>query len=598
MKLVFDIETDDLNATRIWCIVAKDVDTEQVYTFGPDQIEEGCELLCSADELIGHNIIGFDLPVLRDLTRFRTLGAGQKIVDTLVLSRLFDPVREAGHGLKAWGYKLESGKIEFDSFGEGFSTKMLEYCIQDVNLNLKVYYALREESRGFSKESLEIEHEVADILKEQERHGFLFDFMGAELLLAELREVVAKTEAKVKHVFKPKVTKTKLFPRITGQGKLSKTADSCSLGSGKGVRLTKAEHDLLTLKLDKVDGSIDVCDPIVRSRAKDFNLSSRQQVGEYLQDFGWKPTEFTAHGRPIVNEKTLAQVKGIPEADLINAYLMYQKRVSQIVSWGEAMQDDGRVHGFVIPNGAITGRMTHREPNMAQVPSSNSPFGGKCRALWIVPEGYKLVGIDASGLELRMLAHYMNDEDYTNEIVNGDIHTANQRLAGLESRSQAKTFIYALLYGAGDEKLGSVAGGGKQLGSRLRQSFFDNLPSFKSLKNRVARAAEDGYVKGIDGRKLFVRSQHAALNTLLQSAGAIVMKKALILLDRKIKEQNLDAHFVANVHDEWQIESEETIADSIGNLGVEAIREAGRHFSLNCPLDGEYNVGSNWSETH
>jgi DNA polymerase I-like protein with 3'-5' exonuclease and polymerase domains len=215
-----------------------------------------------------------------------------------------------------------------------------------------------------------------------------------------------------------------------------------------------------------------------------------------------------------------------------------------------------------------------------------------------VPEGYKLVGIDASGLELRMLAHYMNDEDYTNEIVNGDIHTANQRLAGLESRSQAKTFIYALLYGAGDEKLGSVAGGGKQLGSRLRQSFFDNLPSFKSLKNRVARAAEDGYVKGIDGRKLFVRSQHAALNTLLQSAGAIVMKKALILLDRKIKEQNLDAHFVANVHDEWQIESEETIAESIGNLGVEAIREAGRHFSLNCPLDGEYNVGSNWSETH
>jgi hypothetical protein len=144
MKLVFDIETDDLKATRIWCIVAKDVDTEQVYTFGPDQIEEGCDLLCSADELIGHNIIGFDLPVLRDLTRFRTLGAGQKIVDTLVLSRLFDPVREAGHGLKAWGYKLESGKIEFDSFGEGFSTKMLEYCIQDVNLNLKVYYALRE----------------------------------------------------------------------------------------------------------------------------------------------------------------------------------------------------------------------------------------------------------------------------------------------------------------------------------------------------------------------------------------------------------------------------------------------------------------------
>ena len=220
MKLVFDIETDDLDAKKIWCIVAKDVVTEQLYTYGPDQIEEGCKLLCSADELIGHNIIGFDLPVLSDLTSFKTLGVGQKIVDTLVLSRLFDPVREAGHGLKAWGYKLGSSKIEFDSFGGGFSSEMLDYCIQDVNLNLKVYYALREESRGFSKESLEIEHAIADILKEQERHGFLYDDMAAELLLAELREVVAKTEAKVKHVFKPKVTKTKLYPRVTRQGNL------------------------------------------------------------------------------------------------------------------------------------------------------------------------------------------------------------------------------------------------------------------------------------------------------------------------------------------------------------------------------------------
>ena len=329
---------------------------------------------------------------------------------------------------------------------------MLDYCIQDVELNLKVYHALREESRGFSKESLEIEHAVALILKEQEKHGFLYDAMEADLLLADLRSVVAKTEAKVKHVFKPKVTKIKLYPRHTATGKLSKMADSCALASGTGVRMTKPEYELMTLKIEKAEGELSKCDPVIRSRAKDFNLASRQQVGEYLQDFGWKPTEFTIHGRPIVNEKTLAEVKGIPEADLINSYLMYQKRVSQITSWGEAVEEDGRVHGFVIPNGAITGRMTHRQPNMAQVPSSNSPFGSNCRALWTVPKGKKLVGIDASGLELRMLAHYMDDEEYTNEIINGDVHTANQKLAGLESRNQAKTFIYALLYGAGDAK--------------------------------------------------------------------------------------------------------------------------------------------------
>ena len=184
----------------------------------------------------------------------------------------------------------------------------------------------------------------------------------------------------------------------------------------------------------------------------------------------------------------------------------------------------------------------------------------------------------------------MDDEDYTNEIINGDIHTANQKLAGLESRNQAKTFIYALLYGAGDEKLGSVAGGGRSVGSRLRQSFFDNLPAFAALKNRVARASEEGYIKGLDGRKLTVRSQHAALNTLLQSAGAIV------ILNEKIKK--LDANFVANVHDEWQIEADESVADEVGRLGVEAIIEAGLHFDLKCPLDGEYNVGRNWSETH
>jgi len=373
-------------------------------------------------------------------------------------------------------------------------------------------------------------------------------------------------------------------------------ADSCALGSGTGVRMTKPEYDLMTLKIEKAAGELSVCAPVIRSRSKDFNLASRQQVGEYLQDFGWKPTEFTVHGRPIVNEKTLAEVQGIPEADLINSYLMYQKRVSQITSWGEATEEDGRVHGFVIPNGAITGRMTHRQPNMAQVPSSNSPFGSDCRALWVVPKGKKLVGIDASGLELRMLAHYMDDEEYTNEIINGDIHTANQKLAGLESRNQAKTFIYALLYGAGDAKLGSVAGGSRSVGKRLRKSFFDNLPAFKALKNSVAREATRGFVKGLDGRKVFVRSEHAALNSLLQSAGSLVMKKAVILFNDKLK--GVAADFVMNVHDEWQVEADTEQAALVGQLGIESIIEAGVAFNLNCPLDGEYNVGNNWSETH
>ena len=242
--------------------------------------------------------------------------------------------------------------------------------------------------------------------------------------------------------------------------------------------------------------------------------------------------------------------------------------------------------------------MTHSHPNMAQVPSSSSPYGKECRSCWTVPKQYKLVGIDASGLELRMLAHEMNDEEYTNEILRGDIHTANQKLIGLKSRDQAKTFIYALCYGAGSAKLGAVVGRGREAGERLRERFFAGLPSFKSLKDRVSREASTGYVKGLDGRRLTVRSEHAALNTKLQGGGSIVMKEALIIFYNKLKEKQLNAKFVANVHDEWQLEVVEDQAKQVGQLGVQSIKEAASSFKLNCPLDGEYKIGDNWYETH
>ena len=595
MKILFDIETDDLKATKVWCLVAKDLDSEQLYTFGPKQIEEGIQLLERATHLVGHNIIGFDIPVIEELYDRPNLAEGKEIIDTLVLSRLFNPSREGGHGLGVWGTKLNLDKIEFKEFST-YTSEMLEYCIRDVELNEKIFYALREESKGFSKDSLALEHSVAKILKDQEKHGFLFDLKGAEMLMAKLRSNAKKVEMQVKSVFKPKIDKIDLYPRLTKAGKVSKTSDINSAGSGKGARLTESEYNILRNNLNLAGGCLTKCPPVPRVSTIEFNLNSRVQIGEYLQDFGWKPSEYTVNGRPIVNEKTLSEVRDIPEADLINNYLLHQKRISQIESWTKAVEEDERVHGFVIPNGAVTGRMTHRDPNMAQVPNSSSPYGKECRSCWVVPDGYKLVGIDASGLELRMLAHYMNDEEYTNEIINGDIHTANQKLAGLESRNQAKTFIYALCYGAGDKKLSTILGGGAANAKRTREHFLDNLPSFRSLKNKVARAADRGYLKGLDGRKLHVRSEHSALNTLLQGAGAIVMKQALVLFVHYIRD--LDAQCVANVHDEWQVEVREDQADEVGKRGVQAIIDAGALFKLNCPLDGEYNVGRNWSETH
>ena len=576
MELVFDIETDDLNATKIHCIVAQDVETEKVYTFTPDTLQDGYRFLAKADTLIGHNIIGFDIPMIH---KFSDIDLSNiPVIDTLVLSRLFNPNRDGGHSLEKWGYKLGYHKIEFSDY-LNYSEDMLNYCIRDVNLNLAVLKELRKESKGFGKESIEMEQKVAGIIKQQEVNGFKFDTKHALSLLAELREKKQAIEDEVHSTFKPKWVDDKLVtPYIKKDGELSKRG------------LTDDEYARCLNTLDY--------NPFMRQTLQEFNLGSRKQIGEYLIDFGWKPDRFTPTGQPIVDEKTLSAITHIHEANLIAQFLLLQKRIAQIDSWIDATEEDGRVHGFVIPNGAITGRMTHRNPNMAQVPSSHSPYGKECRACWIVEDKNILLGVDASGLEIRMLAHYMNDEEYTNEILNGDIHTANQQLAQLESRDKAKTFIYALMYGAGDEKLGKVVGGNTADGKRARQYFFDNKPSFKSLRDRVQRASAKKFLKGLDGRKLYVRNQHSALNTLLQGAGAIVMKKALVLLDETLKLNAIQYKFVANIHDEWQIEVKESQSDFVGGLAVDSIIKAGEYFNLRCPLDGEYKMGGNWSETH
>ena len=587
-QLVFDIETDDLKATKIWCICCIDIDSNKEYMFTPDTLSEGYKLLQSADKLIGHNIIGFDIPVIEQIAGVSLWD--KKIVDTLVLSRLFNPVREGNHGLEKWGYDLGSPKIDFEEYAV-YSEDMLKYCMQDVRLNAKVFEALKHESKGFSPDSVNIEMETYKIVSEQRRKGFLLDVPYATKLLGGLQDKMDRVVTQVHEKFLPREETKYLYPNLGKTGELLKTATD---NFGKNTRLTPTEYDAMKELHSKNGMKVKV----PRVHTTEFNLGSRKQIGEYLISFGWEPKVFTPTGQPQVDEKILSKVKDIPEASLICDYLMYQKRVAQVISWIEHAEEDNRVRGFVNTNGAITSRMTHSHPNLAQVPSSNAPFGKECRSCWTVPKKYKLVGIDASQLELRMLAHYMNDEDYINEIINGDIHTANQKLAGLESRSQAKTFIYALVYGAGNAKLGSVAGGGKQVGTRLREQFIDNLPSFKALTDRVERASGKGYLKGLDGRKLYVRTRHAALNTLLQGAGAIVMKQGLILFNRMIKGNNLDASFVCNVHDEWQVEVLEEQAEFVGQLGVKALQEVQRTLTLNCPLDGDYNVGDNWSETH
>jgi DNA polymerase I len=563
VDLVLDIETDS-KQTKIWLCYTHNSETgEYICHTKPDTL---IPLIKKAERLIGHNLIGFDAPVLNKL--WGTKIGLKKVRDTLIMSRLHNPSIENGHSLAAWGKRLGNRKVEYTRiwhwmkglqydkvstapYDDPIDSLNRFYCRQDVSVTVDLYKLLSQELRGWG-ESVQLEHDVAAILKRQEQHGFKFDKHKGEALLAQLTGEVADIESELQVTFPPIVEE-----RVSDK-------------TGKPLK----------------------------TKVTPFNPGSRQQIAERLATLGVTFTEETEKGSTIINEKVLEGID-LPEAKLIARYLMLQKRISQVSSWFDVVKPNGRVHGRVITNGAVTGRMTHISPNMAQVPNSGSEYGSECRELWTVEPGNKLVGIDASGLELRMLAHYMKDARYTDEILNGDIHTANQKAAGLLNRNTAKTFIYAFLYGAGAAKIGAIVGSDEKDGRKLMRRFLRNTPALGELKDKVSRLYErDGFLPGLDGRHLLVRSEHSALNTLLQGAGAILMKKSLVILNNKLKCGIIDAKFCANVHDEWQVEVSEEDAEQVGKMAVAAIEEAGVALGLRCPTTGEYNVGNNWKETH
>jgi DNA polymerase I-like protein with 3'-5' exonuclease and polymerase domains len=544
-EIVIDIETDS-KAARIWCAVTKDLQTNEVNVW--TEAEKLQSYLEDPSILIGHNIINFDAPVLKRLWNLKM--DMHQLKDTLIMSRLEEPTRENGHSLRAWGQRLGNYKQDFTDFDGGLTDEMVAYCKQDVEVTAQLYKRISNDLLDWGL-SVDLEHSVATIIQKQQETGFKLDIKRVMSLLVEWKKRLNQIEEDLQKVFKPIVT--------------SRVSEK----TGKPLK-------------DKVEV---------------FNPGSRKQIAERLMALGWKPRKFTDKGTVIVDEKVLSTIE-IPEAKLIEEYLLLQKRITQVESWLDHADRNDRVHGSIITNGAVTGRMTHNSPNMAQVPRVGNPFGEECRSCWITDEGKVLVGIDASGLELRMLAHYMQDQDYIKEVCDGDIHTVNMKAAGLTSRDQAKTLIYAFLYGAGPAKIGSIVGGSEREGKKLIDKFLDNTPALRELRKKVDRLSAKGWLPGLDGRHLLIRSQHAALNTLLQGAGAIVMKQALICLTQSLKSGRILGSFVANIHDEWQIETTKELAESVGRLGVQAIQEAGHILGLRCPLDGDFKIGANWAQTH
>lgn len=569
--LIFDIETDGLldDVTKVHCIVIQNADTGYVRMYNPSQIEEALQVLESADKIGGHNVMAYDLPVLKKLYNFNYYG---QVYDTLVASRLIWPnMKEkdmlkrtvdnkliGSHSLKAWGQRLNFHKGDYgeqEQAWDTYSPEMLKYCIQDVELNVKLYDLIL--SKKYPEEPMLLEHEMNKLLLNQQAAGFPFDVGAAQKLYTKLSTRKLEIETKLINTLEPTIielkTKTKEIP---------------------------------------------------------FNPASRQQIADRLMKKGWKPKEFTPSGEPKVDEKILASID-LPEAALLTEFLMLNKRLGQLGNGKQAwlkLERNGRIHGRVNHMGAVTSRCTHSDPNVAQVPSAGAAFGRECRELFHAPTGYTLLGADASGLELRCLAHYMNRYDggrYGREILEGDIHTANQNAAGLETRSQAKTFIYGFLYGAGNEKIGQIIGKGAKEGGQIKKRFLAKTPALKklteALNNRLDQQHGDKYINGLDGRLIPIRHPHAALNTLLQSAGAIVCKKWYATVENMIRSKgytNEDVTIVAFVHDEVQILVKKGLEDEIGAITKKAIKETEQAYNFKCPLDSEFQVGSSWADTH
>ena len=542
------------------------------------------EMMAFNGVVVFHNGIGFDMDAIQKVYPWFQIEQ-ERVVDTLVLSRLIWPnlaetdigVIKAGklpkklrgsHSLEAWGYRLGLNKGDYskemkakglDPWAQ-WNADMQDYCELDVEVTLALW--LKIKSKTYSQRAIELEHKFAHVIHKQEQFGFKFNKKAASELYLNLLEQREKIDKELDEVFQPWFVK---------------------------------ESEFTPKRSNKRSGYVEG-QPLTKVKLQAFNPGSRQQIEARLKDkYSWKPDQFTETGQAKIDETVLNQLQ-YPEAKILAKRFMLDKRIGQLAEGDAAwlkLEKNGRIHGRVNTNGAVTGRCTHSSPNMAQVPSTSAPYGADCRSLFTVDPGYKLVGTDASQLELVCLAHFMAKWDggqYAKIIETGDkaegtdIHTANQRAAGLPTRDNAKTFIYGFLYGAGDEKVGQIVGKGPKAGRQLKNQFLKKTPALKKLKDAVSEAVKErGYIKGIDGRILHIRSEHSALNTLLQSAGGLLVKQATVNLYEELSangwEWGNDWAMVAHVHDEYQCQVRDELVERFQEIAIESFRKSGQQFN-------------------
>ena len=596
MELIFDIEANhykfDLLHT-MHCIVAQDVSTQKIYKFDPTQLQEGMDLLMSADVLIGHNILLYDLPAIKQL--YPLFNYTGEVRDTLVMSKMAKR-KWFQHSLGKWGRTLGFKKGDYaqeykDAAGENYtegdewlnySQDMMDYCVQDVKVNRRVYLeCCKAMPRVFTPEALALEQYTTQLMVKQRDAGIAFDEENATILMDKLMVRRDELAAQLKESFGGFYKPGKLFTPKRDNPRLGYTAGST---------------------VQKIIWT-------------DFNPGSRDHITHWLQKkYGWVPEEFTDGGKPKVSETVLNELAAIyPEAGPLSEHFTVAKRLSAIVdgkgSWFNKVTKEGRIHGTVNAQGTVTYRGTHNNPNLGQIPKVGKPYGAECRALFShgMGDGWSFMGCDMSGIEFRLLAHYMHQFDggaLVDTVLNGDIHSVNQEAAGLTTRDLAKTFIYAFIYGGGDGKLGNIVGGDRAKGGRLRAKFLKGMPALATLLSRVKQYRKDNKktIRCLDGRHIPVDSEHVTLNYLLQTAGAILskawMREFHTLAEAAGFRWGVDYMQLLWVHDEVQCAVKTDRAEELGLLCVKAIENVGEQYKLKCKITGEYKVGQNWAETH
>jgi len=641
MQLILDIEANGLeNPTKVWVVVCKDIDSGDLHVFrrlsdDVSETERLRSLLCSAERAVGHNLLGYDVPVLDSLLRINV--PVSKTIDTLVISKLVDYSRSGGHSLETYGERFGHLKLAFTDFSQ-YSQEMEDYCARDVEITALVYaHFLPIISDQEWNASIRLEHEFQRIVNALHINGFHFNTDRALSLLRNIEQELGGLDLEILSAFPPREIVVKEFTtKLTKFGTISKSSVPKSLRDqihlyepGKTYKQT----EMVPFNPSSVKQIITVLNeagwkPTVKtkthieverelSRAK-YNRSDNQvdlkdQYAkiEQLKIFGWKINE--------ENLSTLPETAPAP-ARLLAKRILLESRRRTLTEWLSLVRPDGRIHGKFIGIGAWTHRMAHQNPNCANIPTGAKLHGDVMRSLWQAPRNRLLVGVDAEGIQLRIFAHYIDDPEFTRSLVEGkkddqtDPHSLNARILGsvCNNRQTAKRFIYALLLGAGINKLAEILDVSQNATRSALDRLMDRYQGFQKLKDEIIPLdAKRGWFLGLDGRRVLIPGtdvgsrRHLCMSGYLQNGEAIVMKKACLLWHETIQE---DFKMVNFVHDEWQTEVKNDInlAMKIAKKQADSLKIVGEELNLKCPLAGsywnddhkDYTIGKNWSITH